>query len=62
MVVLRLLRLWVVLPWQIGAIDWGVHSVQGFELHPEQWLPLEDFAECKALDVWEARKAACESS
>ena len=40
----------------------GVRHVQGFELHPEQWLPHVDFEDCEALDVWDARKAAYGSS
>lgn len=31
--------------------------VQGFELHPFQWFPFENFKDCtEVLEEWEARK------
>ena len=42
----------------LGTFHRAVCHVQGFELHPEQWLPHADFEDCEALDVWDARKVA----
>jgi hypothetical protein len=33
-------------------------AAQGYELHEDQWFPLETVDECVALDAWEAARAA----
>lgn len=31
--------------------------VQGFELNPDQWLPLKQLQDCKAMEDWAHKRA-----
>ncbi len=39
--------------WTI-AIRFAHMVLQGYELHPYQWFPIDNFESCAALDRWEA--------